>query len=471
MIKRIDAQAILATSLTALFVLTACGSSNSATEVGTGTGGSAFGGNAGVPDTSPSSGGNSMGNGGVMGAGDVPSGTGGVASGAGGDASGAGGVASGAGGDASGAGGTASGAGGTASGAGGTASGAGGTASGAGGTTGTGGTTSSAGGTTSGAGGTTSSAGGTTSGAGGTTSGAGGKASGAGGTTSGAGGTTSGAGGKASGAGGTTSGAGGTTGTGGTTGAATGGPCLTDLTTQAAIFGDSYVTGFTTPPLQPALAQLDPSLKNTPNYAVLGVSLATGGLSPSQDVPLQFASAIKAHPNLKFTIMDGGGNDLIECDTKQFPGCDTLCAQAGSSKNSTCLAIVQKAMDAAAALLKTASDAGVKDTVYFFYPHTPAKNGGYNEMLDYVEPLAKAACDGANAASGGKLSCWFVDLVQPFKTAFGDANPAYFEKLLGVHPTQPGVTLMAQQIFNTMKAHCVGFTAADAMKYGCTCTP
>jgi len=43
--------------------------------------------------------------------------------------------------------------------------------------------------------------------------------------------------------------------------------------------------------------------------------------------------------------------------------------------------------------------------------------------------------------------------------------------LLGVHPTQPGVTLMAQEIFKTMKAHCVGFTAADAMKYGCTCTP
>ena len=53
----------------------------------------------------------------------------------------------------------------------------------------------------------------------------------------------------------------------GTGGAATGGPCLKDTTTEAAILGDSYVTGFTTPALQPALAMLDPSLMNTPNYA------------------------------------------------------------------------------------------------------------------------------------------------------------------------------------------------------------
>ncbi len=257
----------------------------------------------------------------------------------------------------------------------------------------------------------------------------------------------------------------------GTGGAATGGPCLKDTTTEAAILGDSYVTGFTTPALQPALAMLDPSLMNTPNYAVAGVSLASGGLNAMEDVPIQFATAIKAHSNIKFTIMDGGGNDILVCDTAQFSGCATVCAKAGSSTNSTCQAIIKKSIDASTALLKTASDAGVKDTVYFFYPHTPDMNGGYNEILDYAEPMAKAACDGANAASGGKLSCWFVDLVAPFKAAFGDANPANFETLLGVHPTQAGVTLMAQQIFNTMKAHCIGFTAADAMKYGCTCTP
>ncbi|HEX4340682.1 MAG TPA: SGNH/GDSL hydrolase family protein [Polyangiaceae bacterium] len=331
------------------------------------------------------------------------------------------------------------------------AMGAGGTAQGTGNTS-----TTSTGGTPQGAGGAP------TTGSGGTTTSTGGVP-----TTSDGGATSTGG---ASSTGGATS-TGGASSTGGAGGAvATGGPCLTDLTTEAAIIGDSYITGFLTPALQPSLAMLDPSLTNTPNYGVAGVSLANGGLNANEDVPIQFATAIKAHSNLKFTIMDGGGNDILVCDGTKFPGCATNCAKAGSSTNAVCQSIVQQSIDAASKLLQTAATAGVQNTVYFFYPHTPDMMGGFNEILDYAEPKAKAACDGAYAASGNKLSCFFVDLVAPFKAAFGDANPADFETALGVHPTQPGVTLMAQQIFDTMKAHCVGFTASDAMKYGCTCT-
>jgi lysophospholipase L1-like esterase len=354
---------------------------------------------------------------------------------------------------------------------------AGGVATGTGGiaTTSTGGTaqgtgnlaTTSTGGITQGSGGApaTSTGGAPTTGTGGTPT------TGTGGVVSTGGAPTTGSGGAPNGGAPSSGGAAGMGGMGAAGAAATGGPCLSDTTTEAAFIGDSYVTGFLTPALQPNLAMLDPSLTSTPNYAVAGVSLANGGLNASQDVPIQFATAIKAHGNLKFTIMDGGGNDILVCDGTKFPGCATVCAKPGAATNSVCQSIVQQSIDAAAKLLQTAATAGVQNTVYFFYPHTPDMNGGYNEILDYAEPKAKAACDGALSASGGKLSCWFVDLVQPFKAAFGDANPADFETALGVHPTQPGVTLMAQQIFDTMKAHCVGFTAADAMKYGCTCTP
>jgi len=100
----------------------------------------------------------------------------------------------------------------------------------------------------------------------------------------------------------------------------------------------------------------------------------------------------------------------------------------------------------------------VRDTVYFFYPHIPAKGsggGGYDEILDYAEPLAKQLCDGAATASGGKLHCHFVDLVQPFIAAGGDKNIANFAGD-GIHPSAAGQQIIATQITNVMKANCIG---------------
>jgi hypothetical protein len=233
--------------------------------------------------------------------------------------------------------------------------------------------------------------------------------------------------------------------------------------------GDSYITGSFSPALQPALVALDPSLSRTPNTGVAGVSMATGGLSTIQNVPRQLDTVIGRYPKVKFLIFDGGGNDGILCDTAQFPRCDTVCLQAGSTNQQVCKDIAAKADAAFKGMLTTAAQAGVKDAIYFYYPHTPMKNGGANEFLDYAVNFAKATCDGANAATGGKLNCWFVPLVEPFKAAFGDAARSQFETVMSVHPLAPGVNLMAKEIFGAMKAHCVGFTAQDATKYGCTC--
>jgi hypothetical protein len=62
-----------------------------------------------------------------------------------------------------------------------------------------------------------------------------------------------------------------------------------------------------------------------------------------------------------------------------------------------------------------------------------------------------------------------VDLVAPFKAAGGDKNPANFAGD-GIHPSQAGQNVIAKEVFKVMKDNCIGMTASDAMKNGCTCS-
>jgi len=228
-------------------------------------------------------------------------------------------------------------------------------------------------------------------------------------------------------------------------------PCLTNAN-QGVIIGDSYVTGALSPALQPALQALDPFAAGFRNYAVAGTSMASGGLTGL--IPPQWDTAIGAGP-VKFMIMDGGGNDILICSTALYPGCNTTCKSPGSSQNSQCQDIVAKAVAAAEALMQKAANAGLKDVVYFFYPHLPATNAGYKEITDYAEPFAKASCDSAYTKSGGKLNCYFVDLVAPFAAAGGDANINNFVSDY-IHPSAAGQQIIATEINKVMQAHCLG---------------
>jgi phospholipase/lecithinase/hemolysin len=201
------------------------------------------------------------------------------------------------------------------------------------------------------------------------------------------------------------------------------------------------------------LGALDSTANQFRNYAVAGTSLATGGFGT---IPPQFEQAVTANPVIKLSIMDGGGNDILLCDTSKFPACDTSCSTSGSSTKKVCTDIVNGAATVAEQLMTKMANAGVKDIIYFFYPRLPAKGGGYKEILDYAEPLAKQTCDNTAAMTGGKLTCHFVDLVQPFQAAGGDMNPANFSFLDGVHPSQAGQDIVAQQIWDTMKKDCLG---------------
>jgi lysophospholipase L1-like esterase len=225
-------------------------------------------------------------------------------------------------------------------------------------------------------------------------------------------------------------------------------PCVTKGT-QGAFIGDSYITGALSPALQ---STLDPMLMMNGavggyiNDAVAGTSMGSGGIAL---IPPQFDTALATSKDIRLVIVDGGGNDIL------LPAMGNCKNEMGSSKDPVCQMIVETGRAAAKTLMLHMADSGVKDAIYFFYPHIPPGSvlGGTNpnEMLDYAAPLVKMDCDATLATTGGRMACHFIDLRGPY----GDAPYSNIGGD-GVHPTQSGQTISATQIWNVMKASCLG---------------
>jgi lysophospholipase L1-like esterase len=232
------------------------------------------------------------------------------------------------------------------------------------------------------------------------------------------------------------------------------------------IIGDSYITGFGSPPLQPELANLVPDANSYPNYAGAGCSMASGGICTGLygNVPAQFDAAAGEHADIKLVIMNGGGNDVLLPEAGA-PDCKN---ETGSSKDPGCTAIVKLSLDTATSLVMHMADKGVRDVVFFFYPHIPSVDGGLggtnaNEILDYAYPTAADSCNQANAMTGGKINCHFIDMRKPFADtgAIDGAGPWTNISDDGVHPTDAGQKIQAAQIVDTMKRACVGQPASS----------
>jgi hypothetical protein len=169
-------------------------------------------------------------------------------------------------------------------------------------------------------------------------------------------------------------------------------------------------------------------------YYVSGTNMV-GGTSPN--IPAQFTEAVSADPDIKYVIMDGGGNDILldntACITTQPP-----------PASQTCVTVINDAVSAATTLFQTMKTAGVKSAIYYFYPHLPTTGKPYvNTTLDYAYPLVQAAC--ASAA----IPCFFVDT----RTAF-NGHPEYIGPD-GIHPTTAGSDVIAGLIWGVMQQQCI----------------
>ena len=182
--------------------------------------------------------------------------------------------------------------------------------------------------------------------------------------------------------------------------------------------------------------------------AIGGTSMGSGGIG---FIPDQFDSSIKKDPDAHTILMDGGGNDILVAD----PSIDLLheCQDKGSSTKPNCQKIVQMALDAADKLLVRASAAGIRDVVYFFYPHVPANtvlSGPVpNEILDYALPKIRDFCAGIAGKTAGKTRCTFVDMIPVYE---GHAD--YINS--DIHPTSLGSAAQAKKLWEVMKSKCIG---------------
>jgi hypothetical protein len=188
--------------------------------------------------------------------------------------------------------------------------------------------------------------------------------------------------------------------------------------------------------------------------AIGGTSMGSGGIGP---IPDQFYSSIEADPDAHTILMDGGGNDILVPDASL----DFFheCQEPGSSKKENCQKIVSLALAAADKLTLDAAAKGIRDVIYFFYPHVPANtilSGSQpNEILDYALPMVRDFCDGREAKTSGKLRCHFIDLVPVF-----EGHTDWFNE--DIHPNSNGSQAMAKFIWQFMKDRCIGQkTGAD----------
>jgi lysophospholipase L1-like esterase len=182
--------------------------------------------------------------------------------------------------------------------------------------------------------------------------------------------------------------------------------------------------------------------------AIGGTSMGSGGIGP---IPDQFYNSIKADPDAHTVLMDGGGNDVLVAD----PTIDLFheCQEPGSSKKENCQKIVRLAIEAADKLTLDAAAKGIRDVVYFFYPHVPANtilSGSMpDEILDYALPMVRSFCEGREAKTSGKLRCHFVDLVPLF-----EGHKDWFNE--DIHPNSKGSQAMAKHLWQFMKDRCIG---------------
>jgi lysophospholipase L1-like esterase len=238
-------------------------------------------------------------------------------------------------------------------------------------------------------------------------------------------------------------------------------PCLAKGA-ELALVGDSWINYVLGQLLAPALqsrAQKDGALAAGDAYndqAVGGTSLASGGLGLIPDQwPTAKAAAMRAGSTVKFVIMDGGGNDVLLGNQ--------TCLDNGvmRDKDPSCQKTVQDATAAGAKLQMQMKADGVKQALYFFYPHVPA--GGW-DVLDYSLPMAKATCESMNDAN---YHCTFVDTRDAFQGA-GNTGVAMANLIGadGIHPSAAGEAVLADLIWKTMKDNCMAQNASS----GC-CTP
>ncbi|MDA8140145.1 MAG: SGNH/GDSL hydrolase family protein [Desulfobacteraceae bacterium] len=161
------------------------------------------------------------------------------------------------------------------------------------------------------------------------------------------------------------------------------------------------------------------------SYYVSGAEMEGGTVTP---IPTQYTQARNADRNIRTIIMDGCGNDI------QI-GASSQCTSG--SVTTACKNALQPALTAADNLFKQMRADGVKNIVYmnYFYIMNANSKPAFNWMHD---EMAK--------------------VVQKYNGLIVDPMPYMKDSYIGpdrIHPTTAGSQMLANLIWDAMKANCI----------------
>jgi hypothetical protein len=241
-------------------------------------------------------------------------------------------------------------------------------------------------------------------------------------------------------------------------------PCIDDPN-DVVMIGDSYIDWITHTFVSDLRAEAG---QQWPSYAIGGTSMASGGIG---HIPDQLDTALAANAEIKAIVMTGGGNDILVADTVMFPQAGECTTAADATMIADCTAIVHKALAEAESLMDKTADAGVRDIIYFFYPHIPGGGliSGPNPtpILDYALPRAREVCESSLERTEGRMKCHFIDMVPVFEGKTVLFADAVSEAGDGVHPNSMGSKVMAEEVWRVMTEECVGQPSSS----GCCAAP
>jgi hypothetical protein len=235
---------------------------------------------------------------------------------------------------------------------------------------------------------------------------------------------------------------------------------------QVMVVGDSYINWIS----HDFPTQLKTATKmDWRMLAIGGTAMGSGGIGL---IPDQFYDSIAEDPDAHTVLMDGGGNDILVPDITYDDPLFATCKEPGSSQKANCQMIIKIAIDAAGTLMDRAAAAGIRDVVYFFYPHIPEGRliGGPhpNEILDYALPMVEKFCNGALERTQGKLRCTFISMIPVFEGHTpdipGSTVPAGSEQDWfndDIHPNSKGSQAMVNKVWEVMQQKCIGQKGKD----------
>jgi hypothetical protein len=210
-------------------------------------------------------------------------------------------------------------------------------------------------------------------------------------------------------------------------------------------------------------------------YYLAGAAVYNG--SGQLNIPYQYETmakgdlAVQNPKDIKVVVMDGGGNDVL-IDQQS---CLTDANMAAQMADAACMKAVSNAVGRMKSLWQEMAADGVKQVVYYFYPHLDPAGGGFlplpspgvNLIDDYGANFYQEACCGSSftpttqtptcTGNAPGLQCTYIDTRPAFTGHSGAAGEPGPDYILSdhVHPNAMGSVVIANLTWNAMVENCV----------------